>query len=206
MKLHREIKVTQKTAWFMLHRLRDSFSAEDKALFSGPCKVDETYIGSREKNKHSSKKIKAGRGPVGKAAVVGIKDRKSNQIKARVVEQASKATLTAFITDSVSADATVYTDEHRSYQGLAYQHETVKHHTSEYVNGQAHTNGMESFWSFLKRVYHGIYHHMSKKHLDRYIQEFSGRHNIRNSDTAAQMEFLVECMVGKRFMYKDLVR
>lgn len=191
----------------MLHRLRSSSPAGDAGPFNEPCEVDETYLGGLEKNKYEDKKLNSGRGAVGKAAVVGIKDRGNNQIKAKVVEQTDKATLSVFIADSVQADAIIYTDEHRSYTGIPYRHETVNHGIIEYVNGQAHTNGIDSFWSLLKRGYHGIYHHMSKKHpMNCYIQEFASRYNVREADTVAQMEFLVGCMVGKRLMYKDLVK
>ena len=96
----------------------------------------------------------------------------------------------------------VYTDDHGGYQGLPFEHETVKHSISEYVNGMAHTNGIESFWALLKRGYHGTYHHMSEKHLDRYVTEFSGRHNKRTLD---QMARIAQGMVGRRLRYRELV-
>ncbi len=98
----------------------------------------------------------------------------------------------------------MYTDEARAYDGLANR-ETVKHSVSEYVNGQAHTNGVESFWSMLKRGYHGTYHKMSPKHLQRYVNEFSGRHNIRPMDTAEQMRAIIQGLEGKRLRYRELV-
>ncbi len=96
-------------------------------------------------------------------------------------------------------------DDHKSYRGLPRTHEAVKHSVKEYVNGQAHTNGIESFWALLKRGYHGTYHHMSSKHLGRYVNEFAGRHNVRPLDTVKQMSTMVRCMVGKRLRYRDLV-
>ena len=101
--------------------------------------------------------------------------------------------------------ATVYTDDHGGYQGMPFEHETVKHSISEYVNGMAHTNCIESFWALLKRGYHGTYHHMSEKHLGRYVSEFAGRHNIRDADTIDQMQSIVTGMVGKRLKYRRLV-
>lgn len=202
MKLHRDLDITQKAAWHLAHRIRELWNDETGRM-AGPTEADETYIGGREKNKHNSKKLKAGRGPVGKTAVVGIKDRDSNTVKATVVEQTDAPTLQGFVNDHRKEGATVYTDEHRSYEGLEH-HESVKHSVSEYVNGMAHTNGIESFWAMLKRGYHGTYHHMSEKHLDRYVQEFSGRHNARPLDTAEQMDTLTHSMVGKRLQYKDL--
>ncbi len=202
MKLHRDLDITQKAAWHLAHRIREMWN-DETAKMAGPVEVDEAYVGGHEKNKHNSKKRKAGRGPVGKTAVVGIKDRDTNTVKATVVEHTDAPTLQGFVNENREEGAKVYTDEHRSYEGLE-NHESVKHSVSEYVKDQAHTNGIESFWAMLKRGYHGTYHHMSEKHLDRYVQEFSGRHNARPLDTAEQMDALTHSMVGKQLQYKDL--
>lgn len=173
MKLHRDIGVTQKTAWFMLQRIRKAFDSNAEPPFSGPTEVDETYVGGREANKHEADKLKAGRGGVGKMAVVGAKDRKTNKVRAKVVTSTGKAELQGFIGDTTKPDSTVYTDEGRAYKGMQRNHDKVNHSSGEYVREQVHINGIESFWSMLKRAHKGVYHKFSKKHLDRYVQDFA---------------------------------
>ena len=204
MKLHRDLGIAQKNAWHLAHRLRKAFESRGD-FFAGPVEVDETYIGGKEGNKHASKKLHAGRGTVGKTAVVGAKDRQTGRVDAEVAAAVDGKTLKEFVYSRVEPGAEVFTDEATAYQGLSgVHHKQVKHSAGEYVNGQASTNGMESFWSMLKRGYHGTYHKMSIKHLDRYVAEFAGRHNIREFDTAAQMTWIVRDMRGKRLKYKEL--
>ena len=206
MKLHRDLGVTQTTAWFMLHRIREAF-ADFSPMFGGPVEVDETYVGGMRRNMSNAKRRElagTGRGPVGKSVVVGAKDRATNQVTARVVETPDKQTLQGFV-DQVSEDtATVYTDGSSAYKGRE-NHDFVLHTIGEYVRGMVHTNGVESFWSMLKRAHKGVYHKLSAKHLHRYVAEFAGRHNIRELDTLEQMQHVVTGMSGRRLMYRDLI-
>ena len=204
MKLHRDLRVSQPTAWFMLHRIREAWASDGNGGFTGPVEADETYVGGRESNKHASDRRHDGRGPVGKMAVVGVKDRATRQVRARVVLDTTGPTLRGFVAAHTEPDAMVYTDGEPAYASLP-NHEAVKHSVGEYVRGMAHTNGMESFWSMLKRAHAGTFHKLSPKHLDRYVLEFTGRHNIRDLGTLAQMRDTVARLVGRNLLYRDLI-
>ena len=205
LKLHRELGITQRSAWFLLHRIREAFD-EQQGFLEGPVEVDEAYIGGREKNKHYDRKLKGAQGGSGKAPVVGMKDRKTNRVVAAVISETSLRRLQTFVHchAALHKGAKVYTDEHASYVGLP-NHSSVKHTQKCYVRGDVHTNGIESSWAMLKRGYYGTYHWMSRKHLQRYVNEFSGRHNLRPLDTIEQMRTTVAGMEGKRLRYCDLV-
>ena len=204
MKLRWDLGCTQKTAWHLAHRLKEAWAQEGVA-FIGPVEVDETCVGGKEKNKHGSKKLKAGRGAVGKTAAIGMKDREANRVMATSIESTDRPSLQGFVLGPVSPRTAVFTDDHGGYHRFP-NHQSVKHSVDEYVDGMAHTNGIESFWAMLKRGYHGTFDRISPEHLDCYVNEFSGGHNIRDEDTAAQMAVVAKGMDGKRLRYRDLVR
>jgi transposase-like protein len=205
LQLSKELGITQKSAWFILHRLRETCK-DDKNLLSGIVEADETYIGGKESNKHKSKKLNAGRGAVGKVAVLGMKQRNGN-VKAMVIDSTIAETIHASIRANVLPESILCTDENPSYNGMnEYSHFTVNHSAKEYVDGMAHTNGIESVWSVLKRGYYGIYHNFSTKHLQKYVGEFSFRLNEGNCKIPSmdRVDSLIEKIIGKRLTYKQL--
>jgi len=201
----RELGITQKSAWFLAQRIRETWMTSFNGDMGDIVEIDETYIGGKEKNKHTNKKLRAGRGAVGKQAVLGILER-DGRVVAMPINSTDRETLHGIINANVQKGATVYTDEHRSYLNMAgYNHHAVCHSVGEYVRDQAHTNGVESFWALLKRGYNGIYHHMSPKHLHRYINEFSFRHNTAEAGTMAFIDMTIEKMLNRRLTYKELI-
>ncbi len=208
MKLHRDLGITQKSAWFMQHRIREAMRSDDP-MFRGPVEADETYVGGRARSMHARRRRERGggigRGVQGHIAVVGIRDRYSHQVSAAPVPDASQRTLHRFVESRTYEDTVVYTDSWGGYSGIAREHETVNHSAGEYVRGMASTNGMESFWAQMKRGYQGIYHWFSAKHLARYVSEFEHRHNWRPLDTIDQMANLVVAMLDKRLKYQVLI-
>ena len=192
MKLHRDLGITQRSAWFLAHRLREAWK-DHGTHFAGPIEIDETYMGGKRKNMHKKEREELkGRGVAGKTAVVGAKDRATNKVSAKVIKNTDAKTLQTFIGERVSLDATVYTDDHGGYDGIPFKHESVTHSLGEFVlESGAHTNGIESFWAMLKRAHKGTFHKISPKHLQRYVTEFSGRHNAREADTIDQMQSMV---------------
>ena len=201
--LAKDLGVQQRTAWYIGHRVRAALDIE-KQKFNGEVEVDEMFVGGLEKNKHSNKKLRAGSGTVGKMPVVGILHRESNQVIAEVVDDTEKSTLQPFVLRHTTPDAIVYTDESGSYWGLRRRHGTVQHSRGEYVNEQISTNGIESFWAVFKRAFKGTYHHMSRKHLDRYVAEFVGKHNNRPLGSVDRMEATVKGVDKKQMRYREI--
>ena len=208
LQLSKELGITQKASWFLLHRLREACQIEAHPKMSGAVEVDETYIGGKERNKHEFKKLHSGRGAVGKQAILGIRQR-GGAVMAKPIDSTDAATLQREIVENVAEGSMVFTDEHASYTQLwhSYRHATVKHSVKEFVNGMAHTNGIESVWAVLKRGYTGVYHQWSAKHTARYINEFTFRLNDGNvkRPTMARLDSLIDGTMGKRLQYRDLV-
>ena len=203
MRLHRELGINQKSAWFMAHRIREAF--EPQGRFGGEVEMDEVYMGGLEKNKHESKKLHAGTGGVGKTAVVGVKERQSGNVHAEVVSSVNRDTLHGIIENKTEEGSKVYTDQLHAYRNIPKRdHEAIAHNIGEYVKGRAHTNGIESFWASLRRAHMGTFHKFSPKHLQRYVNEFEAKNNIRDMDTIDQMRHVVRQMPMKRLTYKQL--
>ena len=206
MQLSKELGVQYRTAWYMLHRVREAcatgeFKLEDKV------EMDEAYIGGKEANKHNKRKLKAGRGPVGKTPVIGACERGGKTVT-MPVESADAKTATEFAESAVAEGSKIYTDQSRIYNKLPYEHESVNHSDGEYVRGDVHTNGIESVWAVLKRSLHGTWHHVSRKHLHRYVNEATMRLNDGNvrHDTIGRMESrLARNMDNRRIRYRDLI-
>ena len=206
--LAKDISVTQKTAWFILHRLRYAFDHPNyKATLENTVEIDETYMGGDDKNKHASKKIAGnqGRSVKSKKPVLGMIERGGNVI-ARVVDDTKMATITPIVHEMVKFGSYVFTDEWHAYNKMnaVYNHSRVNHSAKEYVRAIVHTNGIENFWSHLKRGVDGIYHWVSVWHLQTYVTEFSFRYNTRKENAKTRFNLVLSNMNG-RLTYNQLV-
>lgn len=196
---------TQKTAWFLAHRIRETWLGSPEAKMSGTVEIDETWVGGLEKNKHGNKRLRSN-WPLGKVQVVGLKSR-DGQVRAFAVPDTHIGTLSNIIRSNVEPGTTVYTDEYPNYKNLhEFDHDIVRHGTKEYVRGHVYTNGIESFWAIIKRGYKGIYHKWSRKHLQRYISEYCFRFNMRDFPPWARFAWTAFIGLRRQISYKELIR
>ena len=203
--LHRAIGVTQKTAWFMLQRIRLATQDETHNKLAGEVEVDETFIGGKARFMHADKRAEKihGRGPDGKTIVAAVLER-GGTVRARVCSTRRKAELQAMIRENVEAGSAVYSDALKSYDGLdEFGHEVIDHAVA-YVDGNVHTNGLENFWSLLKRSLKGTYVSVEPFHLFRYIDEQAFRYNNRNMNDIERFVYVMRHVIGRRVTYKQL--
>jgi transposase-like protein len=204
-----DLGITQKTAWFVLHRLRHAARTPSFNRPLGedgtPVEVDEKFVGGREKNKHANKRLHTKGGGKGKTVVMGIIER-GGELRAGVVDDVQRNTLEPIVLSHVAQGSTVYTDEHLGYRSLAhsFDHQTVRHSAKEYVRGDAHTNSIESVWALLSRQIVGIHHWVSPKHLDAYVSEMTFRFNRRDVPKGDRLNALLSQIEGP-LPYKALI-
>jgi transposase-like protein len=208
LQLSKDLNVTQKTAWFMLQRIRNCFGIDDNTTLDNEVEIDESFVGGKNKNRHNNKKVEnsQGRSYKDKTPVLGMVER-SGKLVAKTVQNTQGEILTPEIIKAVKTTAKIYTDEWLGYNSLQriYDHAFIKHNSGEYVNGRIHTNTIEGFWSLLKRGIFGIYHSTSKKHLQKYVDEFVFRYNTRIGSELGRFNLLLENST-KRLTYQELTK
>jgi len=232
--LSRDLHITQRTAWFVLHRIREMLREKNPQSLKGNIEVDETFVGGKNKNRHKDKKVEnsQGRSSKDKKPVLGIVQKKTYEIIERphkiisgkivkekiitepsrilcqVIDDTEAVTLQTILTSNVESESTIVSDAYKSYIGLetTYNHIRVKHTDGDYkTTGEHHTNTIEGFWTSLKRSYIGIYHYMSPKHLQRYVDEMSFRYNTVNSTDCFRFEQAIGKAENARIRYKELI-
>jgi transposase-like protein len=206
LQLSRDLNITQKTAWFLLHRVREMLHNNAPELLDGTFEVDETFIGGKNANRHADKKIPFDDNNSGKTVVFGILQR-GGEVRAQVVPNRTTEVLTDIIKANIASKSIMVSDEHKGYRKLKfdYTHKKVNHNRGEYVNGIAHTNSIEGYWSLLKRGIVGIYHNVSPKHLNRYCAEFLYRYNTRAVKDGDRFELAIKNVSGRRLTYSKLI-
>jgi len=204
--IHRDLGVSQKTAWFMLHRIREAMQDKTSNKLGGEVEMDETFIGGKARNMHKAKRAEkiTGRGPEGKEIAFGMVERGGKVIAGHVATRTKKE-LQAIVRERVEAGAAIFSDELKSYDGLEneYKHQVINH-AVEYVNGNVHTNTMENFWSLLKRGLHGTYISVEPFHLFRYIDEQAFRYNTRKLTDAERFVGVMSQVAGRRLTLAEL--